>query len=354
MARHEDIVNTFWDDVDHLSDDAVLLYLWSWTNQKCGMAGIYKIARRKLAEGRLDEARLEAALAELEGDGKLRYADGVLWNCARIKRLSMVSENIAKSIARDVGEIDTGNPLLPAFLERYGKHPKLEPHLTLVRPSGEGQENGSTKGKLRPSGEGRATLPGQGQGSGQGKGEDQEFQEWLEHYRATTGRSAVEGSAEARRFFNARRADGVSLADLKLATLGCHGDPFLRERKLNRPETILRASKFRRYIDLAKEHETPAPVIDLAAARTGLPALEKAWREALPRLEGSVPDSTFKLWLEPLVPTGILDGKAVLGAPDHIRSWVERRYSTLILEALGEGHSGVVFAAIPDAGSAAA
>ena len=161
-------MNTFWDDVDDLSDDAVLLYIWSWTNQKCGMAGLYKIPKRKLLEGRLSGERLDRALTELEEAGMLRYVDGVLWNCARVKRLSMVSDNIAKSIARDVAEVGD-NRLASEFIERYGSHPKLDPHLSLIRPSAEPRLR-SVEPKLGGSREGRPTLPGQGQGQGQGKG----------------------------------------------------------------------------------------------------------------------------------------------------------------------------------------
>jgi len=52
------------------------------------------------------------------------------------------------------------------------------------------------------------------------------------------------------------------------------------------------------------------------------------------RLRESVPDSTFKLWLEPLGPVGARGKTLYLSAPSGIRSWVERRYSSLIRDAL--------------------
>lgn len=162
MARREDIMNTIWEELDHLSDDAFMLYVWSWTNLKCGMGGIYRVARRKLIEGRFSEERLSAALAELEEDGCLFYVDGVLWCKARVKRLSMISENIAKSIVNDLKEIDPSNPLHERFVQTYGGHPKIEPLLSLNR----GSESGSRSEERRASGKGRATLPGQGSGSG--------------------------------------------------------------------------------------------------------------------------------------------------------------------------------------------
>lgn len=175
MARNENVVNTIWDDLDHLGDDAFMLYVWSFTNTKCGMAGMYPVTRRKLIEGRFDGARLDAALAELEADDKLFYVDGVLWNKARVSNLSgykegKLSEFIAKSIAKDLRSITPSNPLLAQFIERYGNHPKLEGLLTPLRPSREGLPSQSQSQTGRGSSEGLETLTWQGQGRGQGQG----------------------------------------------------------------------------------------------------------------------------------------------------------------------------------------
>lgn len=79
------------------------------------------------------------------------------------------------------------------------------------------------------------------------------FPEWLDHYRETTGRTSVTGSKPAREAFAARIKDGKTLDELKLATVGCHGDQFCRENGHDVPETILRASKVERYISLARD-----------------------------------------------------------------------------------------------------
>jgi chromosomal replication initiator protein len=60
-----------------------------------------------------------------------------------------------------------------------------------------------------------------------------------------------------------------------------------------------------------------------------------------------VPASTFKLWLEPLRAVGGHGTTLLLAAPDGIRPWVERRYSSLIREALASapgGYGEVAFA----------
>jgi chromosomal replication initiator protein len=62
--------------------------------------------------------------------------------------------------------------------------------------------------------------------------------------------------------------------------------------------------------------------------------LDALWRATQDRLRSSVPESTYRLWLEPLQATGS-DGETLyLSAPEGIRAWAERRYAALISEAL--------------------
>jgi chromosomal replication initiator protein len=64
--------------------------------------------------------------------------------------------------------------------------------------------------------------------------------------------------------------------------------------------------------------------------------LHALWRATQERLKSSVPESTYRLWLEPLEAAGV-DGETLyLSAPEGIRAWTERRYSSLIAEALAE------------------
>jgi chromosomal replication initiator protein len=75
--------------------------------------------------------------------------------------------------------------------------------------------------------------------------------------------------------------------------------------------------------------------------------LDSLWQEVQRRLEASVPDSTFNLWLRPLKVLGARGTTLHLSAPDSIRSWVERRYAALIgetLEAAGAVLSEISFA----------
>jgi chromosomal replication initiator protein len=77
---------------------------------------------------------------------------------------------------------------------------------------------------------------------------------------------------------------------------------------------------------------SPPPVPD-----DSLPTdLETLWRTTQKRLRESVPESTYRLWLEPLEAVAA-DGETIyLKAPEGIRAWAERRYSALIVAALSE------------------
>jgi chromosomal replication initiator protein len=67
--------------------------------------------------------------------------------------------------------------------------------------------------------------------------------------------------------------------------------------------------------------------------------LDSLWEEISKRLRTSVPDSTFKLWLEPLRVVGAAGDTLYLSAPENVQAWVERRYSKLIVEALETSES---------------
>jgi chromosomal replication initiator protein len=64
--------------------------------------------------------------------------------------------------------------------------------------------------------------------------------------------------------------------------------------------------------------------------------LDALWRATQERLRASVPDSTYRLWLEPLKATGSDSETLYLTAPEGIRAWAERRYTALIVAALAD------------------
>jgi len=83
------------------------------------------------------------------------------------------------------------------------------------------------------------------------------------------------------------------------------------------------------------------------AEEPGAPDLGSIWDQVLERLRASVPESTFRLWLEPLRAVGLRGDTLYIKAPDGIRAWVERRYAALIgaaLEQIGGDARQVSFA----------
>jgi len=77
-------------------------------------------------------------------------------------------------------------------------------------------------------------------------------------------------------------------------------------------------------------------------------SLATLWEDTRGRLRAAVPESTYRIWLEPLRAVGVRDTTVYLEAPDGIRPWVERRYASLIREALPEAVDAVSFAAEGD------
>ena len=170
MSRREDIDNAIWTDPDFeaLSPNATLLFLWSWTNLRCGMAGIYKVSERAMAESKVPADAIPAALEELSAAGFAFYEDSVLWVRSRVKHLRSRSPQMAKSIANDLEKVSERHPLRRRFLAEYGGCAWLRKDL--ARPSVEGMPNLSENPVGKPDSD---TLPrpsreGPGQGDWQG------------------------------------------------------------------------------------------------------------------------------------------------------------------------------------------
>lgn len=269
MSRREDIDNGVWGDPDFdaLSNDAALLYLWSFTNPSCGMAGIYKIAKRKILEGRLEADRLDTVLAELAAANFLVYEQGVLWVRSRVKHLRTKGEPMKRSIELDLEKLPADHPLTARFAEEYAGTWIASVFQGFDRGSGGVQTSGSGERKVgTPAGPPEGSKgKGRGKGKGSGTSTDEgssdlsreqlraDWDRWLGHFHEITGRTSTTGSGEAKRFFAARRKEGRTVEELMEATVGCHGDDNLRQRGFDRPETILRESKYQRYIELARQ-----------------------------------------------------------------------------------------------------
>lgn len=172
MSRREDIDNAVWSDPEFhgLSPNAKLVYLWSFTNPRCGMAGLYKVVLGAIAlETGLAGADVSAALEELRQERFVFYDKGVLWVRTRVKHLRTKTPNIAKSIARDVESIS--GPLRDQFLAEYRSLGWLaDPLQTLGRgstdPHQEVREQAENVDPSTTVGRGSPDPPGNGQGKG--------------------------------------------------------------------------------------------------------------------------------------------------------------------------------------------
>jgi chromosomal replication initiator protein len=69
--------------------------------------------------------------------------------------------------------------------------------------------------------------------------------------------------------------------------------------------------------------------------------LDALWGDVQERLRAAVPESTFKIWLEPLRAVGAQGTTLYVAAPEGIRTWVERRYASLLREALAAAEAGL-------------
>ena len=190
VSRREDIDNAVWDDEDFaaLTAPAKLVYLWSFTNRRCGMAGLYKVTVRAIAgDTNLDVTSVEEALEVLADARFLFHEEGVLWVRSRVKLLRSRNPGIAKAIVADVASINPAHPLRARFLEEYRDVPwpgQLLPELladlpneTVGQPLGNGSEtvgqplgNGSrspgTEPYPKPLSDRSPTVQGKGIGIG--------------------------------------------------------------------------------------------------------------------------------------------------------------------------------------------
>ena len=82
---------------------------------------------------------------------------------------------------------------------------------------------------------------------------------------------------------------------------------------------------------------------------------ESSWARARSYLSRSLPESTFRMWIEPVEPVALRGGTFFLHGPDAVATWVKRRYEGLIVKALeltGETISGISFESVEsDSGS---
>lgn len=259
MAKTADVLQAIWADpwFVALPPDGKLIFLWGITNEHSNLAGLYVVAEETIRhETKFTASRLTKALEDVHPKMGYRPETGTVCIPSRPKHVRSKTRNIARSIAmaiRDCQHPEIANFYLRKYENNAWLAPAFEEYDLALQ---------SDLPEPRRTSPNLAEVPSQSQSLSQRRSKEDdpraaEWGEWLEHFRSVTGKANTTGSAEARRFFNARRAEGRSLEQLKLATVGCHGDERLREQGFNRPETILRESKVERYIALGEAAARP-------------------------------------------------------------------------------------------------
>jgi hypothetical protein len=183
---------------------------------------------------------------------------------------------------------------------------------------------------------------------------DTAIEEIFEFWKSLTGRNGdtrlTEKRLEAGR---ARLAEGFTPKDLRRAVLGCVRSDWhmKRGRWADRDEEVkdelasifYDADSIERLKDIAGKDApefdgSPDPITDLGRA-------QPVWEAAKKALEGMVPEATYNLWIQPLEVAGFRQsGRMVLVDNAERASWQNRRYRTLIgeaLEAVGAGTTDV-------------
>lgn len=80
----------------------------------------------------------------------------------------------------------------------------------------------------------------------------------------------------------------------------------------------------------ATDHRNPASKPFTAPVDESLQVI---WAEVRRQLSASLPEATYRMWLSPVSPAALRGNTLHLHAPDSVRTWVERRYSEMILRA---------------------
>lgn len=187
MSRREDVDTAYWNDpdVNSLTAPAKLVYLWSFTNDRTGMAGIFQVPKAAIIlETGHDEPTVDAALTELQQARFLFYDGAWMWVRARIKRLNTRTVQMCKAVAKQVVKVPEAHEFRAMLLDQDGSSvwrsrdevttlnaeisATLDPH---------GSLSGGTLGSTPPGGNtGVTRMPpkwhrGEGKGEGpQGRG----------------------------------------------------------------------------------------------------------------------------------------------------------------------------------------
>lgn len=122
MSVYEYVETSLWSDGPFLAlrPPARLLYVWSFTNPRNTLIGIYKVARDQMkVETGLSPKLLNQSLEECADARLLFYDETYAFVRARVKHLQGKSPNTAKGIRRELLKLDQRHQYTQAFLFLY-------------------------------------------------------------------------------------------------------------------------------------------------------------------------------------------------------------------------------------------
>jgi hypothetical protein len=133
--KYHTVHSAIWEDekIQEVSTDAVLLYVYLFSNYRCSFSGIYKISPKTIEnETRLPEVR--SLLTELSKEGLIAYdfKKNAVWVRGKLKHHKSTFDSwcIAKSIWNDLEEFRSCS-FLEALTTKYPE--LLELSITLER-----------------------------------------------------------------------------------------------------------------------------------------------------------------------------------------------------------------------------
>lgn len=175
---------------------------------------------------------------------RARPEDGTCW--PGLKHVAAMCSLEERTVRRQVAALEEAGLL--ERVERVRSDGSRTSNLIVLKlpspPVGADRGVGSVaSGRTEPKGEPKEeTSP-----TKQGSPEHHEFSEWIGHHHELTGdavlRAGTKGRAHVAAMFGARREEGLSLEDLKLATAGAWGDEWRRKNGHYGHESILRPNK---------------------------------------------------------------------------------------------------------------
>lgn len=122
VSTYEYVETAIWSDstFHDLSAQSKVVYFWSFTNPRCNLAGLYKVAPRMIeVETGLTPRAVQKALSGLADARLVYYQDPLIWVRARVKYLHTHNASVARSIRKALNNLDQHHTLVQGFLFTY-------------------------------------------------------------------------------------------------------------------------------------------------------------------------------------------------------------------------------------------